>query len=103
MKSIQTLDALKEGEVALLSVDPSTGVPLNEAGEWVKKGEELYLPFSSEDEARAFAHTELKKNPYAEWSLLDALGNQIDVLHDQVSLIEQSRSVKKGFWSKLFK
>ena len=101
---ISTLKDLKLGEVALLRVDPNTGAPVNEVGDWVKAGEEQYIKFSSEAVAREYAQSELNKNPLLEWSMVDLNGEQIDTLHNREAVVEAGKLAKKpGFFSRWFK
>lgn len=74
-------------EVALLRVDPNTGIPVSESGEWLKAGEERYIRFQSEMEAREFAAERLEKSPLLEWTLVDASGEQLDTLHNKEALV----------------
>ena len=91
-------------EVALLRVDPNTGVPVSESGEWLKAGEEQYIRFQSDTEARKFAADRLKKNPLLEWSLIDASGEQLCTLHNKEALVRatKSKTMKRRFWSRWF-
>jgi hypothetical protein len=103
MESISSLSELSGDRFALLQTDPQTGVPVNLSGEWIKSGEERYLVFDSESDARNYATKELKKNPLLEWGLFNSQGEQVDVLHDKDALINAARSTKpRSFLKKWF-
>ena len=102
MESISSLSELSEGQFALLQTDPKTGVPVNPSGEWIKSGEERYLVFDSESDARYYASTELQKNPLLEWGLFNAEGENVGVLHDKDALINAARSKPRSFLKKWF-
>lgn len=106
MSSVESPKELRHGEVGLLQLDPNTGVPVAESGDWLKSGEERYLKFSGEAEAREYAASQLRRNPLLEWSLVDSDGNQLATLHNQLALIEAARTkkkIKQGFFAKWFK
>lgn len=82
MNLILSLSELIGSEVALLRVDPFTGVPVNDAGEWLRAGEERYLRFDVESQAREFAGASLLGNPLCEWMLFGSDGRLVDTLND---------------------
>lgn len=102
MESISALSKLTGERFALLQTDPNTGVPVNLSGEWVKSGQERYLVFDSESDARGYASAELQKNPLLEWGLFNADGAQVDVLHNRVALVNAANPKQRSFWKKLF-
>ncbi len=102
MEAINSLSELSKKQFALLQTDPNTGVPVNLSGEWSKTGEERYLVFDSESDARNYASSELKKNPLLEWGLYNYNGEQVDVLHDRDALINAAKPKSRSFWRKLF-
>jgi hypothetical protein len=102
VESISSLSELSGERFALLQIDPNTGVPVNLNGEWVKTGEERYLVFNSESDARNYASSELKKNPLLEFGLYNSNGEQVDVLHDKDALIAAAKPKPRSFWGKWF-
>lgn len=106
MNSVASPDHLDNGQVGLLQVDPDTGVPVSESGDWLKSGEEKYLQFENEADARKYAESRLKDNPLLEWSMVDSDGKQLAMIHNQQALIEAAKLKKKAkpsFFSKWFK
>jgi len=82
MSQILSLSELIGSEVALLRVDPYTGVAVNDAGEWLGAGTEQYLRFDVESEAREFAAASLMRNPLYEWMLYGSDGTLLDTFND---------------------
>lgn len=106
MEKVESHKELAQGQVGLLQVDPNTGVPVADTGDWLKSGEERYLKFDNEVKAREYTSSRLRENPLLEWSLVDSNGNQIATIHDQQALAEAARSAKKsqqGLFAKWFK
>lgn len=86
MNLILSLSELIGPEVALLRVDPYTGVPVNDSGEWFRAGEGRYVRFANTAEAHEFASIRLVENPLSEWMLFGADGGLLDVFNDVEAL-----------------
>lgn len=103
MRRIRKLDELDAGEFALLAVDPWTGVPLDDEGNWAETGRHRYLCFPSAEAAERHARERLHQDSQVEWVLFDSSAAQIDVFHDLDAVLRRAvHNRGRGFWRRLF-
>lgn len=96
MITIPNLVALKPGQVALIRVDPETGVPVSDSGEWLPAGTEHYLVFETRDEATLYAESQLKISPLSEFLAYDSGGVHLRVFNNRNALVEAVKSKQRS-------
>lgn len=101
MRTVESLKELRAGEFALIRVDPFTGVPVDDAGEWVRGERVAFLCFASEREARDYAQQQLATNRLTEFSLFAPTGEQVAVLHDKPALEAHRAPRARGLWQRI--
>jgi hypothetical protein len=83
-------------------VDPRTGVPVDDDGNWLVAGQHRYVCFPSAEAAEGHARERLRRDPDVEWGLFDSRGARVNVLRDPDALRRAAPRPWRRFWRRLF-
>jgi hypothetical protein len=79
--SSERIPGARVGELAVLQVDPNTGIVLAKDGQWARNDDPAprYWFFSSKEEAVQFCQLRREQNPNSEWVIYDWKGKSVAV------------------------
>jgi len=88
-------EKIPEGKVALVEVDPWTGVPLDKNHQWTDERSAFIILAENIDDATKIGLQKVEENPLSEWWILDHLGNTCGCLKNENAISNEAEKRKK--------